>query len=136
MTLMPWSDQLVLGISKIDEQHRWLVDRINALHDELGKATPDRKVIGDIFESLVDYTMNHFLVEEDLFKRHGYPQTDAHLGEHNAFTGKIVKLLDQFHGSNADVSAETMTLLKNWLTHHILEVDKAYVPFLKSKGEG
>lgn len=133
MALMPWSAELELGIAKIDEQHRWLVDRINALHDELCKPAPDRQAMGDILESLVDYTMNHFIVEEDIFKRHGYPQTDAHLGEHNGFTGKIIQLLDQFH-EGAAVGDETMALLKDWLTHHILEVDKAYVPFFKAKG--
>jgi len=133
MALMPWSAELELGIAKIDEQHRWLVDRINALHDELGKPAPNRQALGDILESLVDYTMNHFIVEEDIFKRHGYPQTDAHLGEHNGFTGKIIQLLDQFH-EGAQVGDETLALLKDWLTHHILVVDKAYVPFFKAKG--
>lgn len=135
MTLMTWSSALELGIAKIDEQHHWLVDRINTLHDELGKPSPDRQTMGDILESLVDYTMNHFIVEEDVFKRHGYPQTEAHLAEHNAFTGKIVGLLDQFQAGTADVGSEVMALLRNWLTHHILEVDKAYVPFFKAKGE-
>ena len=134
MALMPWSAELELGIAKIDEQHHWLVDRINALHDELGRPAPDRQALGDILESLVDYTMNHFIVEEEIFKRHGYPQTDAHLGEHNTFTGRIIVLLDQFH-EGAEVGGETMALLKDWLTHHILTVDKAYVPFFKAKGE-
>ena len=30
--------------------------------------------------------------------------------------------------------AEALELLKNWLIHHILRVDKAYVPFLKANG--
>jgi hemerythrin len=133
MALMPWSTELELGIAKIDEQHRWLVDRINALHDELVKPAPNRESMGDILESLVDYTMNHFIVEEEIFKRHGYPQIDAHLGEHNGFTGNIIQLLDRFQ-EGAEVGAETMALLKDWLTHHILVVDKAYVPFFKAKG--
>lgn len=133
MTLMPWSSALELGIAKIDEQHRWLVDRINALHDELGKPAPNRQTLGDILEALVDYTMNHFIVEEDIFKRHSYPQTEAHLDEHNGFTSKIIGLLDQFH-AGAEVGDGTMSLLKDWLTHHILIVDKAYVPFFRAHG--
>lgn len=135
MSLMPWSSALELGIGKIDEQHRWLVDRINALHDELQKGSPDRKILGDTLESLVDYTMNHFVVEEELFKRHGYPQADDHLAEHNGFTTKIIQQMDQFHAGTAEVCNDTMAMLKDWLTHHIMTVDKAYVPFLKSKGE-
>jgi hemerythrin len=135
MAFMPWSSTLELGIAKIDEQHRWLVDRINAMHDEIGKSAPDHGVIGDILESLVDYTMNHFIVEEEMFKRHGYPQIGQHLDEHNGFTGKIIQLLDAYQDGTANVGNEMMTLLKDWLTHHILVVDKSYVPFLKSKGE-
>ncbi|MDE2586454.1 MAG: hemerythrin, partial [Betaproteobacteria bacterium] len=63
MAFMPWSDELVLGLAEIDQQHRWLVDQTNALHDELSGNDPRRQVIGDILEGLVDYTHNHFIVE-------------------------------------------------------------------------
>jgi len=135
MALMPWKDELLIGISKIDEQHRWLVDKINALHDELTGPTPDRKVVGEILEALVDYTMNHFIIEEEMFERYSYPQTAAHKEEHDAFTAKIIQLLDKFLAGTSEVGADTMNLLKDWLTHHIMTVDKAYAPFLKSKGE-
>lgn len=134
MALMLWTDELLIGIGKIDEQHRWLVDRINALHDELARPAPDRKAIGDILDALVGYTMNHFIVEEELFQRHGYSGTDAHREEHNGFTGKLVKLLEKFEAGAADVGSDTLALLKEWLTHHIMVVDKAYAPYLKSKG--
>lgn len=135
MALMPWTDELLIGISKIDGQHRWLVDKINALHDELTRPASDRKVVGEILEALVDYTMNHFILEEEMFERYTYPQTDAHKAEHNALTAKIIALLDKFLAGAAEIGDDTMALLKDWLTHHIMVVDKAYAPFLKSKGE-
>lgn len=133
MPIMPWSDNFVLGIKKIDEQHQWLVENINALYDESVKPTPDQTVIGEILEGLVDYTFNHFIVEEELFQRYDYPETPAHKSEHNKFNQRIAEVLEQYenHGKLDD---RIMEFLTDWLSHHILTIDKAYVPFFKSKG--
>ncbi|MDR1888068.1 MAG: hemerythrin domain-containing protein, partial [Zoogloeaceae bacterium] len=66
MPFMPWSDAFVLGIDSIDKQHRWLVDATNRLHDQIESRHPENKVLKEILEGLVDYTMNHFILEEDL----------------------------------------------------------------------
>ena len=133
MSFMPWSDDFQLGIETIDFQHRWLVDATNALHDELSKENPDRALIGAILEGLVDYTMNHFVLEEELFLRFGYEENAAHKAEHDGFTAKVMQLLLQFE-KGENVGLDTMELLKSWLQHHILKVDRAYVPFLKAHG--
>ena len=61
MTFMPWSSEIAVGLSDVDEQHRWLVDRINQLHSELSEIAPRSSVIADVLEELMDYTMNHFI---------------------------------------------------------------------------
>jgi hemerythrin len=33
-----------------------------------------------------------------------------------------------------EVQEAVLSLLKNWLTHHILQEDKAYVPFSRQLG--
>lgn len=133
MTFMPWTDELRIGIDLIDEQHRWLVDSTNALHDEISKPAPSREAIGEILFGLVDYTMNHFIVEEELFQRHSYEAEAAHKAEHNQFTASVTNLLDR-HEAGEQVDEEALGLLKDWLTHHILKVDKAYVPWMKAQG--
>lgn len=130
---MPWNDELLTGIKDVDIQHKWLVDATNRLHDELSKPQPDPATIGDILEGLVDYTYNHFIMEEELFERLGYPETAAHKAQHNVFTSKISGLLIK-HESGEVSSGEALELLKDWLIHHIMKTDKAYVPFLQSKG--
>lgn len=135
MALMPWNGDLELGIATIDEQHRSLVDQVNALHEEISRSAPDRKALGVKLEDLVDSTMNHTIAEEEMLKRHGYPQIDARLTEHSQFTSKIVQILDQFQANPGAVSADTAAQLKDWLTQHIQVQNKSCVPFLKSKGE-
>ena len=49
------------------------------------------------------------------------------------FTAKVMQLLLQYE-KGENVGMDTMELLKSWLQHHILKVDRAYVPFLKAHG--
>ncbi|GAA3581486.1 MAG: bacteriohemerythrin [Pseudomonadales bacterium] len=134
MTFWPWSEELEVGISDIDQQHRWLVDQTNRLHEALENQAEDSE-IGDLLEGLMDYTMNHFIVEEDLFARLGYPETEAHKREHDTFTQKVMTLIDRHEQGDAS-GAEALALLKDWLTHHILKVDKAYVEHFRTHGIG
>jgi hemerythrin len=133
MAFLPWTDALQLGIASIDLQHRWLVDTTNALHEEMSTAAPDRAVIGRIIEGLVDYTMNHFIHEEELFLRFGYPETPGHKAEHDSFAKQAMELLTQFEEGQS-VGGETLEFLKSWLLHHNLKVDRAYAPFLLAQG--
>lgn len=133
MTFMPWSSELEVGIELIDEQHRWLVDKTNQLYDRLADAEPKGDEIGEVLEGLMDYTMNHFIAEEEIFHRLGYPETEAHKAQHDKFTAQIMDLL-QRHDSGERSGSETLDLLAGWLVHHILKVDKAYVEFFRRNG--
>ncbi|KAB2898373.1 MAG: bacteriohemerythrin [Burkholderiaceae bacterium] len=131
MPFMPWTSELELGFDEIDRQHQELVRLTNALHEELCCPIPRREAIGAVLEGLVDYTHNHFIVEEVLFQRHGYPETPAHQAEHNGFTAKAMDLLMRFEDGE-EVSIEALEFLKEWLVHHICKVDRAYLPFLRA----
>lgn len=130
MPFMPWTPELELGLPEIDDQHRQLVAMTNALHDELSSAAPRRDAVGQILEGLVDYTHNHFIVEEVLFQQHDYPETPAHKAEHDGFTRKAMDLLMRFD-EGQEVTLEALDFLKRWLVHHICKVDRAYLPFLR-----
>ncbi len=134
MAFMPWSQELVLGIASMNEQHRELVDRINALHVELGRPAPDAQTLGRGLEDLVDAAMNHFIAEEELLTRHGDAQAGAHTQAHSGETGKLVELLDQVHADPAALQPAHLAALKDWLTQHIQGDDRACVALLLSKG--
>jgi len=131
---MPWSDTFVLGISAIDTQHRWLVEATNRLHDQIESQKPDPAIVKEILEGMADYTMNHFILEEELFARFNYPESKEHTHEHNEFTHKAIELLLRFERGENAVDEDVLEFLQAWLVHHILQVDKAYVPFLKANG--
>lgn len=133
MTFMPWSDAIAVGIEEVDEQHRVLVDLINELHDALTADTLDRGAIGHVLEGLMDYTMNHFIMEEEWLERHDYPDLVAHKAMHNRFTSTIMSALTDFEDGQ-HLPYELMEFLKHWLLEHIMRTDKTYVPFLQAHG--
>lgn len=134
MEFWTWSEAFEIGIPEIDEQHYWLVQQTNRLHRALHDAENNLNV-GKLLEELMDYTVNHFIVEEEIFGRLGYPNTLEHLQQHSRFCEQIMGLLMRFD-SGEEVGAECLDMLKNWLTHHILKADKAYVDFFQEHGIG
>ena len=132
MTFMPWNDTFSVGMKDVDEQHRWLFEATNRLHDEMSKEVHSRTMIGEILEGLVDYTMNHFIMEEELFQRYGYPQAQVHKALHDKFTATIMSTLIDFE-NGADIEGQVLEILKSWLVQHIMKTDSAYVPFFKAQ---
>lgn len=133
MLFMPWNEQLEIGIAEIDEQHRWLVDTTNTLHILLSTGSARADEIGQILEQLMNYTMNHFIVEEELFERLGYPESAAHKAQHNVFCERVMDLLTR-HDMGETVGLDALNLLKSWLTNHIVKVDKQYVKHFRAQG--
>jgi hemerythrin-like metal-binding protein len=131
--LMPWGDDFKLGIDSIDEQHKELVRMVNHLHRAL-KSRTGAKESGRILAELAGYTVSHFAHEEKLFAAHDYPDRENHEKIHKDLVEKVTAFKTQFDAGKAGLSMELMEFLTDWLRHHILEVDKAYVPFLKEKG--
>ena len=133
MALITWNDQYSVGIRKIDDQHKRLVGFINDLHGSMleGKG---KEVMGKILGGLIDYTRTHFLAEESLMSLYRYADFEAHKKEHDGLTGKVLDLQRKFQEGTASMTLDLMTFLKDWLTNHILKLDKKYAPFLIGKG--
>lgn len=133
MTFMRWSDEFRVGLDEVDDQHRWLFDATNRLHAEMSKEAKDRSLIGAIIEGLMDYTMNHFIAEEELFERHGYPHAQTHKMQHDKFTASVLNTLTDFE-NGLEIGTEVLVLLKDWLVQHIMKTDTAYVPYVRDQG--
>ena len=64
---MEWSEKFNLGIDVIDNQHRQILDYINAL--EKIRATGAREQIKDVFDDLIDYTQSHLALKKTCWHR-------------------------------------------------------------------
>lgn len=134
MPLIEWSAELSVGIDSIDEQHKKLVNMINALNDAmlLGQSN---ELLEKIFSGLAAYTQKHFAYEENLFAEHGYSDSEDHKRQHQELINQVVELKTKFVESpQGTISADLMLFLKRWLTNHIMRSDKEYSEFLREKG--
>ena len=126
MSYWSWDDSLSVGIDVIDGQHRRIVDYINEL--DVAHLTKDRDKVTQVLMGLVDYTISHFAFEENLMTEGGYPLSEAHKKVHESFIAHINKYKEQ-HESGHDITRQLMSELQIWLTNHIKNEDKHYVPY-------
>jgi hemerythrin-like metal-binding protein len=134
MPLIEWSNELSVGIDSIDEQHKKLVNMINALNEAMLTGSSN-ELLGKIFTGLAAYTQKHFSYEENMFAEYGYTNSEEHKRQHNELIAQVVELKEKFMDNpQGTISADLMQFLKRWLTNHIMRTDKEYTEFLLSKG--
>lgn len=131
--LMPWGPSLMLGVKVIDDQHKILVDLINELHKAM-KTGKGNRVMTDILDNLLDYTVKHFGDEELLLKQINYPEIVGHKKLHVKFIAKITDFKEDVTSGKQALSMDLMKFLMEWLEEHIQKTDKRYVPLMKDSG--
>ena len=134
MPLMEWTEKLSVGIPSIDAQHKKLLAMANELYDAM-KAGHGKELLNKTLDGLINYTVTHFNYEEKLFGQTAYPDAGPHKKQHEDLKKQVLAIQEKMKGGvSYGHSMEVMQFLKNWLTNHIMVVDKAYGPHLTSKG--
>jgi hemerythrin len=131
-TTMVWNEKLSVGVKGIDRQHRELLSRVNALFDAIGSREAGRNV-EELLCFMEKYVHRHFLCEEKLMRRHGYPAYAQHLGQHQRFLDELARIDAQFErsGLTEAVVVRMSGYITEWLTGHFLVDDKQLAEFLR-----
>jgi len=128
-----WNDSFLIHIEEIDNQHHGLVNLVNDLHDSMRRGE-GHEVLNTILNKLIEYTLVHFEIEENYFKKFGYTNAESHIQEHAAFIQKVNESKLRFENGTLLVSFELLNFLSEWLSTHIKGTDKKYAPFLIKHG--
>jgi hemerythrin len=134
---LEWKDSLLVGVEKIDSQHKELFQKINDFLMAMG--TDQRaEEMARTFKFLEDYVVFHFDTEEELMKRYNYPDLDDHKVLHKDFKESLSMLKTKLEVSGANLSlvVETNKFLSSWLVNHIGVHDKRAGAFLIKNGAG
>lgn len=107
---MGWTDKLLTGIHEIDQQHQVLFDVVARLEQAV---TADEKwsAVHFALVELTRFVDVHFAVEEALLRMHGYPDLDAHIAAHRAFSADLAEI--KKHSIRQDVSTEMTNMLRS-----------------------
>jgi len=135
METIQWSDDLSVGIKQFDDEHKELIKFINRLNEALVLKSTGKDV-EEILDGLIRYTVIHFGHEEDLMKKHIYPDYPTHKKEHVSLTSQVLEFYERFRAGKVKFSLALMIFLRDWVMNHIKTSDMKYGTFFNSKGIG
>ncbi len=133
MSFFVWQDKFAFDIESIDNDHKKLVGLIDDLYVAMsqGKA---RAIIEDVVKSLLEYTRVHFRREEFYMKSTNYLDYDTHKKAHDVFIDQVLQYQQKLQEGKDNFSIDVLSFLREWLSQHILNIDKQTVPHLKKYG--
>ena len=128
-----WTENFSVGVARLDDQHKRLVQMINRLIAE-PRLTTESETISSLLSEMTSYARKHFSAEEELLRRHHYPRLEEQVAEHQAFQKKTTDFCSATMLHVRVVPETLLHYLSDWLVHHILKTDMAYKPFFREQG--
>ena len=118
-----------LNIPVIDLQHLWLIFLISDL-EKLQKMDLKKDELKVYYENitheLIDFTIEHFSLEEGIFLRFDYPNNAQHKKQHQQFIYVLKDRVEEVSIDPVSSIEKLIKFLKNWLFSHIIEHDQEY----------
>lgn len=131
MSYFPWSEEYSVHLRVIDNDHKDLVNTVNALHEAISGGA-NRGNIGHIIGNLAKYVDEHFSREEALMETYDYPDLARHKRIHRHLTRTVYAIRIIFGSKPKTIDpSKLLSFLRDWLIHHILEEDTKYAPYMR-----
>lgn len=134
---MEWTEDLAVGIAKIDEQHQELFRRISGLLLAIREQRCRNEIDGTL-RFLDDYAKFHFSEEEKRMAEAGYAGLEAHKLLHAVYLKNILELkrlaeLPREGGMSYELSVTANQIVVDWIRTHIMQEDKRFGAFIKQQ---
>ena len=122
-----WSDQYLIGIDIIDEQHRQLIETVNQLI-VVPEGVDESVYVEEATLEMLSYAMYHLRTEEAILQKHNFPDYTEHKAEHS----KFVHHMNEMIHNQKDMLQRVKLLeyLVPWITQHIFVDDMVYRSYL------
>ncbi len=117
-SVIEWTEDLSVGTLEMDADHRILLALLNRAHT--AAVCGDEQQCVSLLEELRSYTQKHFQREEVVMSVCGYPGLHNHRQVHRLLVKQVEKMRGQLSAQ------QVADFFRQWLTDHILGMDKAY----------
>ena len=125
-SILCWKAEYDSGINEIDLQHRYFMTLINRMNSELS-VCDDETYRERLFNELAKYAVFHFVSEENLMIKFGYPEFERH---HLLHLDLINKLSWRTRGESHEAFIE---FLVTWFIQHTVEEDHRIGEFVRGR---
>lgn len=128
-----WDDLYATGIESIDSQHKHFISLLNRMLEALMQKK-GKEHLTYVIDEMEKYAEYHFVTEESLMEKAGYPDIEEHRFYHDAFISKVSDYRHKQDIHDELLTAEVTIFLTNWLNEHLSMIDQKYVPYMKKAG--
>jgi hemerythrin-like metal-binding protein len=139
---MQTTEDLSSGVQIIIKGHRELVTLLRNLRAAI-KTQVCRYTIENSLAFLEEYVQVYFCEEEGYMKYYGYPNYPSHKEKHNQFAAELEFLREDLRNirtlglkGSYELSVETIQMISDWITGHVMKDDKELGVFLSEHSEG
>ncbi|MGX8796630.1 bacteriohemerythrin [Fusibacter sp. JL298sf-3] len=124
MDFYKWDDRLKINHSKIDRDHKMIIEKARELSESMMKGN-DRNQIMQTVDFLNRYVKTHFEEEERLQRQHGYPKLAEHQASHKYFVNQLSDLSMRIKAdpTSAKNAIDLNKLISGWFVNHIKRMD-------------
>ena len=131
MASIEWHDDLAVGVSQLDREHRELVALVGDLFNT-ADSRRERALFEWRMDLLIKHTLAHFAGEERLMHETNYPDRQSHQLQHRALIMQIRILQTAMIEDLLAWNDATIRLIHDWLLVHIIEADRRLAAYLRS----
>ena len=121
------SKEMEIGVEKIDNQHKELVNRLNAF-TAMGAQSISREETQKMINMLGDYVVQHFRDEEALQIKSGYPKFEWHKEQHKILLDSYQRIKKEFAelGPSPKFTMDLNRSIVEWVFKHIKSADAEF----------
>lgn len=117
-----WSDECLVGIEIIDNQHKNFFRMLDELVSLNSKEDKEEEIL-QIINKFEQYTIYHFSTEEGFMDKNNYPDIERHKNLHKLYAKKIMFFKNEYTNGNHAILEEMTDYARRWLLYHILYLD-------------
>jgi hemerythrin len=123
--MIAFTPDLITNVSLIDEQHKELFNRINAV-STMGTRSTGKDETEKTLDLLNAYVVKHFGDEEALQRKCGYPKYDMHRAQHQIYINECKRMKSEYmkNGPSVQFTLQLSKSIIDWIIKHIKNVDK------------
>jgi len=133
LRLIEWTPDLAMGIEAIDRHHREIIDEVNAFYARMmsGEGAAGAALMMEMLDGIIT---THFVEEEAVMAKHGYPGRDAHARIHRDFLDLLHRSRGAVDGDHPDATAAFFDTVTTWFKSHLQTEDRALADFVRNRG--
>jgi len=128
-----WKKDLEIGVEEIDVEHRTIIETFQKLYEKM-RIGEGHELYDEIISFLDGYVDNHLVNEENYQEKIGYDDRASHKAKHDEFRHILKELKeDKLESVSNQELIKINQVMKDWLLHHILEVDMKIGEFVRKR---